>query len=314
MRMNKSCRSVLYSFACLLLAAFCCLLSACATSGDVDQIKQDVDRLQRESAATKTELESLKEKTAGVAKEESFNTVRMNQAEIQSQLTNAVKDIQVLSGRFDENKYFIEKTLKDWTSEMDLMKAQITAMESRLKEMKNKLTAFETQSQQPGEPSKEQETEKKVEEPKKEAPPKEEKTSVRAPSGKREKYEAAYAAFKNKRYKESREKFESFIKEFPKDELTDNAYFWIAEAFYADKDLEGAILSYETFLKKYPNSKKAPAALLKQGRSFLGIGDKKTGKVILEQLIERFPKSKEAEMAKKDLEDLNKKPAKKKKK
>ena len=155
--------------------------------------------------------------------------------------------------------------------------------------------------------------EKKSEEPQKEIPPKEEQTVKPAASDKLAKYETAYSAFKNKRYKESREKFEAFIKEFPKDELADNAHFWIAETYYNEKDFEGAILAYETFLKKYPNSKKAPAGLLKQGLSFIEIGDKKTGKVILEQLIERYPKSKEAELAKKSIEDLNKKTVKKKK-
>jgi TolA-binding protein len=52
---------------------------------------------------------------------------------------------------------------------------------------------------------------------------------------------------------------------------------------------------------------------LKQGLAFIGIGDKKTGKVILEQLLERYPKSKEAELAEKQINDLNKKPVKKKK-
>ena len=299
----------LSSFArCLLLAA-CCFIGACASTADLELLRQDVSRLQRDSISTKSDLDSLKEKTTGVAKEESFNVVRMNQAEMQSQLANAAKDIQVLSGRFDENKYFIDRTLKDWTSEIDLLKSQMATLERQVKEMKDGLAALEVQSKQTREPSKEQETEKKSEEQLKE----EEQAVKPAASDKVTKYEAAYNAFKNKRYKESREKFEAFVKEFPKDELTDNAYFWIAETFYNEKDYDGAILSYETLLKKYPKSKKAPAALLKQGHSFIGIGDKKTGKVVLEQLIERYPKSKEAELAKKSIEDITKKAVKKKK-
>lgn len=303
----------LSSFACCLLLAVCCFIGACASTSDLELLRQDVDRLQRDSLATKSDLDSLKEKTTGVAKEESFNVVRMNQAEMQSQLANAAKDIQVLSGRFDENKYFIERTLKDWTSELDLMKSQMATLERQVKEMKDRLAAPEGQSKQPREASKEQEIEKKSEEPLKESVAKEEQAVKPATSDKVAKCEAAYSAFKNKRYKESREKFEAFMKEFPKDELSDNAHFWTAEAFYNEKDYEGAILSYETFLKKYPNSKKAPAALLKQGHSFIEIGDKKTGKVILEQLIERYPKSKEAELAKKSIEDITKKTVKKKK-
>jgi tol-pal system protein YbgF len=299
--------------ACLLLLAISCLLSSCATTSDIEMLRMETNKLQRDSYATTTEINKLKEQTAAAAKEESFHAVRQNQAEMQTTISNMSKDIQVLSGKFDENKYFVEKTLKDSTSELDLMKSQITGMENRVKELKERLNILEGQKNQGG---KEQmmEDEKKAEEPQKNPRPVEvqnEKAAV--PADKISKYEAAYSAFKNKKYKDAREKFEAFIKEFPKDELTDNAYFWIGETYYNEKDFEGAILAHETFLKKYPNSEKAPSAMLKQGLSFIEIGDKKTGKVILEQLIERYPKSKEAETAKKDLENLDKKPVKKKK-
>ncbi len=274
---NKIQGRFLSSSACCLLLVVCCFIVACASTSDLELLRQDVNRLQRDSLSTKSDLDSLKEKTTGVVKEESFNVMRMNQAEIQSQLSNAAKDIQILSGRFDENKYFLEKTLKDWTSEMDLMKAQIAALERQMREMKDRLAALEGQSKLQGESSKEQEIGKKSEESQKEIPPKEVQAVKPAPD-KLTKYETAYNAFQNKRYKESREKFEAFIKEFPKDELADNAYFWIAETFYNEKDFEGAILSYESFLKKYPNSKKASAGFLKQAFPSLRSATKKPGK------------------------------------
>ena len=52
------------------------------------------------------------------------------------------------------------------------------------------------------------------------------------------------------RYKEAREQFEVFIKEFPQDELTDNAQFWIAETYYREEDFENAILAYEDGIKE----------------------------------------------------------------
>jgi tol-pal system protein YbgF len=276
-------------------------------------LSADINKLQRDSFSLKGDVESLKEKTAGVAKEESFNVVRMSQAEIQAQLANLAKDIQVLSGRFDENKYFIDKTLKNSTSETDLLKAQITALERQIKEMKNQVNALEGQTMQQRETPK-SEPEKKQEGSQKASQSGEKETEKSAVAAdKVAKYEAAYSAFKNRRFKEAREKFEAFTREFPQDELIDNAYFWVAETYYNEKDHEGAILAYETLLKKYPNSEKAAASLYKQGLSFIEIGDKKTGQVILEQLIERHPDTKEAELAKKRLADLNRKPAKKKK-
>jgi len=298
-----------------LFVAVCCFLGACASSTDFDMLRQDVGKLQSDSLSMRNDLESLKEKTTGVAKEESFNAVRMSQSEIQSQLSNVSKDLQTLNGRFDENKYFIEKTLKDSAAETDLIKAQMTSIERQIKEIKDRLNALEGQTKQEKEPLKDQEGSEKYpaeSQPdtqlKEEQPPK-----AIARADRIARYEAAYSEFKNKKYKEARDKFEAFVKEFPKDELTENANFWIAETLYNEKDFEGAILTYETFLKKYPNSPKSPGALLKQGLSFMGIGDKKTGRVILEQLIERYPKSREAELAKKAIEEPGRKTLKKKK-
>jgi tol-pal system protein YbgF len=292
-------------------------LAGCATTQDVDMLRADINRLLKDSYAAKSDIDSLKEKTAGVAKEESFNVVRMSQAEIQSQLSTVAGDMQKLSGRFDENKYFVEKTLKDSTAEVELLKTQMTAMEKQVREVKDRLNALEGHTkQQPESAQNEQakEPERKPEESQKEVQPGEGKTvKPKSPGDRVQQYEEAYSAYKNKHYKEAREKFEAFIKEFPKDERADNAYFWVAETYYNEKDFEGAILAYETHLKEYPNSKKAPGALLKQGLSFIEIGDKKTGRVILEQLIERYPKTKEADLAKKQIADIKKTTTKKKK-
>jgi tol-pal system protein YbgF len=297
-----------------LLFTVYCLLSACASTENLDLVRQDVIRLRGENVTIKNELNNLKEKVSGAASEESFNVMRQSQAEIQSLLSNASRDIQLLSGRFDENKYFVEKTLKDSAAEMDLIKAQITSIEGQIKDIKGKLNALESPVMQQKESSKEQakEAEKSIEEPKGESQ-EQVSQSLKPPKDMKAIYEDAYDTFKKKKYKSAREKFEAFIKEFPNDKLTDNAYFWIAETYYGEKDFEGAILAYETLLKKYPKSEKAPASLLKQGLSFIEIGDKRTGKIILEQLGERYPDSREAELAKKKMEEIDKKTRKKKK-
>ncbi len=270
----------------------------------------DVNRLLKDSYAAKSDIESLKEKTAGFAKEESFHVVRMSQAEIQSQLATIAGEVQKLSGRFDENKYFLEKTLKESTAEIDLLKAQIASFERQMRETKDRVSALEglmkeksgaSPSEQPRDVGKKSDDAPKEQQP---AAGKTGSSQPAADSGAQ--YEEAYKAFQEKRYGEAREKFEAFLKAFPKDDRADNAYFWIAETYYQEKDFEAAILAYETHLKKYPKSQKAPTSLLKQGLSFVEIGDKKTGIVILEQLIERYPKSKEAESARQRVAQLKK--------
>lgn len=278
-------------------------VSSCASSGDFDVLRRDINDLRRESTETKKEVNSLKEKTTGVVKEDSFAAVRENQAEINSRLAEISSNLQQLRGRFEEYKYSAEKTLKDTATERDIVRAQIAAVEAQTKALKDKLAAIEGAGNKSGDntESGQEKTEAASEERPKE--PGDEKAKV---------YDAAYQAFKEKKYKEAREKFEAFLKEFPKDKLAGNAQFWTAETYYAEKDYESAILAYETLLKKYPENDKTSGALLKQGLSFIEIGDKKTGRAILGKLVEKYPNSKDAGVAKKKIAELEKKPAGKK--
>jgi len=256
--------------------------------GDVNQMRRDTFELKNESSEIRRDMNDLKEKTTNVIREDSFQAFRESQADIHSRVSEVSRDLQMLSGRFDENKYSMEKALRDSASEMTTLKARITSIENQIREIRDKLSSLEGQARPQKESLKEQGSSEKTAESK-------DKTVM---------YEAAYDAFENKRYKEAREKFETFIKEFSQDKLTDNAQFWVAETYFREKDFESAILAYEHVLKKYPDSEKIPSALLKQGLSFIELGDKKTAKVILEKVVESYTESSEAERAKKELEKI----------
>ncbi len=289
-----------------VLLLFLCV-SACASSGDIDSLSRDINDVKREAFETKKEVALLRERTTGVVKQDSFSAVRESQADINSRLSEASSNLRELQGRFEEYKFSMEKTLRDVIAERDITRAQIASLETQVKALKDKLASAEG-----GTPEKPAENQKKESE-EATAEPKVEEHAQEAANDKANTYEAAYQAFKDKRYREAREKFEAFMKDFPKDKRSGNAQFWIAETYYAEKDFENAILAYETVLKKYHESDKASAALLKQGLSFIEIGDKKTGKTVLGRLVEKYPKSKEAALARKKIAELDKKPPKKKK-
>jgi tol-pal system protein YbgF len=294
-----------------LNAVFCILftvivLSGCVSTTDFEAVRGDASQSRKELSELKKDVNNLKAKTADVIKEDDFRAFRENQGEIQTRVSETEKNLQVLSGKFDENKYSIEKTLKNTASEMTLIKAQIANIEDQIKQMKNKLNnldAQQTVGRKETEGLKGESPQEQSQKPVKQAASKD-KVSL---------YEEAYDAFKDKKYKGAREKFEAFVKEFPQDELADNAHFWIAETYYGEKDFEAAILAYEAVLKKYPKSEKAVGALLKQGFAFIEMGDKKTGKTILEKVMELYPSSREAELAKKKIDEIEKGSSKKKK-
>jgi tol-pal system protein YbgF len=283
----------------------CLVASACASSSDFDALQRDINDVRRQTVDTRKEVDSLKEKTTGVVKEGSLSAMRDSQVQINSRLSEISNSLQELRGRFEEYKYSTEKALRDMVAERDLARAQIAAVESQVKALKDKLAAVEAPAAPAETPPAAAVSPAGTEKEKAEAPvsePQKEPAAEKVTD-----YDAAYQLFKDKKYKEAREKFESFLKDFPKDRLAGNAQFWIAETYFAGKDYESAILAYETLLKKYPESEKASAASYKQGLAFIEIGDKKTGMTILRKLVAKYPASKDAALAKKKLAELEKK-------
>ncbi|MBI5632308.1 MAG: tol-pal system protein YbgF [Nitrospirae bacterium] len=285
-------------------------LSACVSGNDFDRVRSDLHELQRSTFETRKEIDSLKEKTSGVVREDSFTAVKESQADLFSKVTATSSGLQELRGRFDENRYFTEKSLKEAASEKDLLKAQIAALETQVRILKDKISSLEGRSKEPLKEAADAANKQADSASSEPAVPEAKKTEPAADS-RTKAYDAAYQLFKDNKWKESRERFEAFLRDHPKTDLTDNAQFWIAESYYHEKDFESAILSYETLLKKYPDSDKASSGMLKQGSAFVEIGDAKTGKIILNKLLEKYPNSKDAEAAKKKIAELDRKPQKK---
>jgi tol-pal system protein YbgF len=281
---------------CLLLIW---MLAGCASTGYVESMKSDTDveilKDRQEIAQLKNSVDTLSRDIASL-KEQSVTALKEGQSSLLSQVGDLSKEIQVLEGRFDENKYSLDKTIKDLLAEKDLQQARISALENEVKGLK--ATGVQ-QAQTPPAAA--------VPGTEATAPPAEEQKKASSATDytiAQKLYDDAQIDFKGKHYAEAKQKFEKFTTDFPKHTLAPNAYFWIGETYYAEKKYEDAILAYENFLKKYPSHDKAKGAMLKQAYAFINIGDKKTGKVILERVIEKYPQSAEAELAEKKIAEI----------
>lgn len=275
---------------CVLCGLFVLFaLSGCASTGQLDAIQKNVDVERVQVDQLKASVDAMS-RDVGVIKDQGVVALRESQSSLLTQVSDLSKAIQVLEGRFDENKYNLDKTIKDLLAQKDLQEARIAGLENDIKDLKAKLAG-----QAPPEGTPKAET----------APPGEQAAAATTDYTVPEKlYDDAQIDFKGKKYVEARQKFEKFTTDFPKHTLAPNAWFWIGETYYGQKKYEDAILAYETFLKKYPTHDKVRAAMLKQGYAFIETGDKKTGKVILERLIEKYPQSAEAEAAEKKIAEM----------
>jgi tol-pal system protein YbgF len=265
----------------------------------ITQTRKDITELQRTVFTLQSDISDLKGEIENLPSEESIALVRQVQADILAQLSELLRDVQVMTGRFEESKYYMDKFVKDTSAEVDLMKARvdtatpglnkeearklierIESIEAELAAIKEKLPALEAAI-----PAGPEET------PPKEATPE-------------EVYEAALNTFREEKHKEAREMMEAFIRKYPEHTLAGNAQFWIAETYYAEKDYDDAILAYEDLLQKHKKHSKVPAAILKQGLAFIELGDNKAARGILREVIEKYPKSEQAKTASEKLSTL----------
>jgi tol-pal system protein YbgF len=107
-------------------------------------------------------------------------------------------------------------------------------------------------------------------------------------------YSYAYELYKSGKYYESRQKFNEFLSLYPKDDLADNAKYWIAETYYSQNEYENCISTLEELLEKYPEGNKVPAAYLKMGLAYKELGETQRAVETLKKLEQKFPASDEA--------------------
>ena len=126
-------------------------------------------------------------------------------------------------------------------------------------------------------------------------------------------YGRAIELIRSGRYIDARASFNDFLRDYPSSKLAGNAFYWIGETYYTEKDFNTAIEKFGVVPDKYPASNKAPDALLKVGYSYLELHEKDKARETLHTLVRRYPGSEAAGKAKKTLGNVLAAPSKKRK-
>jgi tol-pal system protein YbgF len=104
-------------------------------------------------------------------------------------------------------------------------------------------------------------------------------------------YDAAFGALKDGRYAESARLFQTFIAQYPNDELTPNAYYWLGESYYVTQNYPVSLDTFRKLLAQFPNSQKAPDALLKVGYCQYEMKQWDQAQATLNQVLQQYPNS-----------------------
>jgi tol-pal system protein YbgF len=110
-------------------------------------------------------------------------------------------------------------------------------------------------------------------------------------------YDRALSEIMNRKAEAALPLFVKFVKDFPDDELTDNASYWIGECYYLMSDYQKALDQFKGVTERFPGKDKAPDALLKMGYCYDKMGDAAHAKEVYNNLIATFPDSSAADLA-----------------
>jgi len=136
-------------------------------------------------------------------------------------------------------------------------------------------------------------------------------TGIAPPTATQDPFDGAMRAFREGRYRESTTFFDTFVRENPRSDRLEEAYFYKglaqfseAEASRDEKGYEEAILTFDKLRHDYPRSKFLAASLLKQGLAFKALGWPSEARVFLNDVVQRYPNSPEATQAREELKAL----------
>jgi tol-pal system protein YbgF len=99
--------------------------------------------------------------------------------------------------------------------------------------------------------------------------------------------------------------FESFLKTFPKSDLTDDAQYYIGETYYMSGRFPDALVAYNAVVERYPSSNTLPDTYYKRGMAQKALGQTAQAKESLSFVVKTYPSSDAAFLAKQALDQLN---------
>lgn len=102
-------------------------------------------------------------------------------------------------------------------------------------------------------------------------------------------YDQAFELLKQSRYEDLIQAFQQFVGIWPNSQLADDAYYWMAEARYVNREFEQALSDFRTVVRRYPDSQRVPEALLKTGYIQYDIGAYEEAAEIFRDILARFP-------------------------
>lgn len=118
-------------------------------------------------------------------------------------------------------------------------------------------------------------------------------------------YQNAFKLLSHKKLGQARTAFLAYLKNHPEGQFVPNAYYWLGEIAYADKEYNDAMTAFETVVTQFPASNKVADAKLKIGMVHMEMGKKEVARIDFMQVKKTYPDSTAAQLAALRLKQLS---------
>lgn len=122
-----------------------------------------------------------------------------------------------------------------------------------------------------------------------------------AQGSEKERYQLAYDTLRNGHNQQAISMFEGLLRDYPAGEFSDNAQYWLGEAYKINRDYEKARGAFNKVVSQYPDSSKVPDALLKLGFIEYDLQNTAKARDYLTRVVTSYPGTTAAHLASKKL-------------
>lgn len=119
-------------------------------------------------------------------------------------------------------------------------------------------------------------------------------------------YEAARDELKSGNYSAASKAFQNFLKQYPDTQYSDNAWYWLGQIQYVNRQYKQSLASFQHVLKDFPDSGKVPGSLYKTGVIYNEQGNTRKARKVLGDVLAKYPDKNAARLAQKRLKALGK--------
>lgn len=117
-------------------------------------------------------------------------------------------------------------------------------------------------------------------------------------------YDESFILVRQGEYEKAITGFESFLKECPNHESVENAFYWMAESYFAMEKYVDAQQKFEKFITDFKASPNLSRAMYQLARSYQELNKKPDAKKWYQKIIDDFPGTFEANQASDRLKDI----------